>query len=407
MRVAIIGQGYVGLTITQGSLLAGHQVIGIDKSSAVIAGLKSGKSHIEGISDSVIADGVNSGALQVSDAYAPVSEADVVVIAVPTPLDEKGSADLSLLISAAKSLGEVLKSPKLIINESTSYPGTLREVIKPLIDGGSNQSHLYAISPERVDPGNQNYGVKNTPRVVGGLSDQARDAAVAFYRSFCDEVVPVSSAEVAEAAKLFENTFRFINIGLVNEFAEIMSAMGIPADEVLKAAGSKPYGFMPFHPNVGIGGHCIPVDPIYLQERAKEFGVTSKYIALSEEINHRMPKYVARRLVDEYGDIKGKKVLVVGVSYKADISDTRESPAQPFIESLKEFGAEVSWHDPLVSTWNGESSSLVAGAYDLAVVLVAHSNLTMGGWKGGPIFTTNFNPRYPDWKPLISVQQKS
>jgi len=407
MRVAIIGQGYVGLTITEGALLAGHQVIGIDKSAAVISGLKSGKSHIEGITDSVIANAVNSGAFQVSESYSQASEAEVVVIAVPTPLDAKGSADLSLLTSSAKSLGEVLKSPKLIINESTSYPGTLREVIKPLVDGASGQSHLYAISPERVDPGNKSYGVKNTPRVVGGLSDQARDAAVAFYKTFCDEVVPVSSAEVAEAAKLFENTFRFINIGLVNEFAEIMSAMGIPADEVLKAAGSKPYGFMPFHPNVGIGGHCIPVDPIYLQERAKEFGVTSKYIALSEEINHRMPKYVAKRLVDEYGAIKGKKVLVVGVSYKADISDTRESPAQPFIESLKEFGAEVSWHDPLVSTWNGESSSLVAGASDLAVVLVAHSNLSMSGWKGGPIFTTNFNPKYPDWKPLISVQQKS
>jgi len=407
MRVAIIGQGYVGLTITEGALMAGHQVIGIDKSSAVISNLKSGKSHIEGISDAVIANGVSSGALQVSDTYASVSEADVLVIAVPTPLDEKGSADLSLLISAAKSLGEVLKSPKLIINESTSYPGTLREVIKPLVDGASGQSHLYAISPERVDPGNKRYGVKNTPRVVGGLSDQARDTAVAFYETFCDEVVPVSSAEVAEAAKLFENTFRFINIGLVNELAEIMSAMGIPVDQVLKAAGSKPYGFMPFHPNVGIGGHCIPVDPIYLQERAKEFGITSKYIALSEEINHRMPKYVAKRLMDEYGDIKGKKVLVVGVSYKADISDTRESPAQPFIESLTEFGAEVSWHDPLVSTWDGESSSLVAGAYDLAVVLVAHSNLSMSGWKGGPIFTTNFNPKYPDWKPLISVQQKS
>ena len=407
MRVAIIGQGYVGLTITEGALMAGHQVVGIDKSAAVISGLKSGKSHIEGISDAVIAKGVKSGALQVSESYSQASGADVIVIAVPTPLDEKGSVDLSLLISAAKSLGEVLKSPKLIINESTSYPGTLREVMKPLIDGGSSQSHLYAISPERVDPGNKSYGVKNTPRVVGGLSDQARDAAVAFYKTFCDEVVPVSSAEVAEAAKLFENTFRFINIGLVNEFAEIMSAMGIPADEVLKAAGSKPYGFMPFHPNVGIGGHCIPVDPIYLQERAREFGLTSKYIALSEEINQRMPKYVAKRLVDEYGDIKGKKVLVVGVSYKADISDTRESPALPFIESIKEFGAEVSWHDPLVSSWNGESSSSVAGAYDIAVVLVAHSNLSMSGWKGGPIFTTNFNPKYPDWKPLISVQQKS
>ena len=341
-----------------------------------------------------------------SDSYAQASDADVVVIAIPTPLDNTGSPDLSLLVSAAKSLGEVLKTPKLIINESTSYPGTLREVIKPLVDEGSSQNHLYAISPERVDPGNRSYGVKNTPRIVGGLTDQARDAAVALYKSFCDEVIPVSSAEVAEAAKLFENTFRFINIGLVNEFAEIMSAMGIPADEVFEAAGSKPYGFMPFHPNVGIGGHCIPVDPIYLQERAKEFGLTSKYIALSQEINHRMPKYVTQRLIDEYGDIKGKKVLVVGVSYKADISDTRESPAEPFIENLKTQGAVVLWHDPLVSSWRGESCSPVSEDYDLAVVLVAHSNLSMNGWRGGPIFTTNFNQKYPDWKPLISIEHK-
>ena len=407
MRVAIIGQGYVGLTITVGALSAGHQVTGIDKSAAVVAGLNSGKSHIEGISDSLISEQIESGNFQVTNSYAAVTDAEVIVISVPTPLDASGNPDLSLLVSVARSLGEVLETPKLIISESTSYPGTLREVIKPLVDQANGQTHLYAISPERVDPGNKNFGVKNTPRVVGGLSDKARDAAVAFYKTFCDEVIPVSSAEIAEAAKLFENTFRFINIGLVNEFAEIMSAMGIPADEVLKAAGSKPYGFMPFHPNVGIGGHCIPVDPIYLQERAKEFGITSKYIALSEEINHRMPKYVARRLIDEYGDVKGKKVLVVGVSYKADISDTRESPAQPFIESLKELGAKVSWHDPLVSSWNGESSSSVSGAYDLAVVLVTHSNLSMSGWKGGPIFTTNFNPKYPDWKPLISVQQKS
>ena len=298
---------------------------------------------------------------------------------------------------------------ELALNESTSFPGTVRNLIKPEIEkySGGSIEHMYAVSPERVDPGRVDWDQKNTPRLYAGLTPEASKAVGEFYSTFCDNLVEVSSPEVAEAAKLFENTFRFINIGLVNEFAEIMSAMGIPSDEVLKAAGSKPYGFMPFHPNVGIGGHCIPVDPIYLQERAKEFGVTSKYIALSEEINHRMPKYVARRLVDEYGDIKCKKVLVVGVSYKADISDTRESPAQPFIESLKELGAEVSWHDPLVSSWNGERSSQVAGAYDLAVVLVAHSNLSMGVWKGGPIFTTNFNPKYPDWKPLISVQQKS
>ena len=405
--IGVIGLGYVGLPLALTAVESGWNVIGYDKNPDLIRGLLSGNSHIDDVSNERLITGISGGEFSLVDSPNSLSKVDICIICVPTPTTIDHHPDLTYVKSAANSISKILNPNCVIVNESTSYPGTLREVIKPLIDGGSNQSHLYAISPERVDPGNKSYGVKNTPRVVGGLSDQARDAAVAFYKSFCDEVIPVSSAEVAEAAKLFENTFRFINIGLVNEFAEIMSAMGIPADEVLKAAASKPYGFMPFHPNVGIGGHCIPVDPIYLQERGKKFGITSKYIALSEEINHSMPKYVARRLIEEYGDIKGKHLLVVGVSYKADISDTRESPAQPFIESLKELGAEVSWHDPLVPSWNGESSALVAGEYDLAVVLVAHSNLAMSGWKGGPIFTTNFNPKYPDWKPLISVQQKS
>jgi UDP-N-acetyl-D-glucosamine dehydrogenase len=295
----------------------------------------------------------------------------------------------------------------LVINESTSHPGTLREVIKPLVDAGKNLGHLYAISPERVDPGNKKFGTKNTPRIVGGLSDEARDAAVAFYRSFCDYVVPVSSAEVAEAAKLFENTFRFVNIGLVNEFSQIMGAMGIPADEVLDAAGTKPYGFMPFHPNVGIGGHCIPVDPLYLQARAQEFGLTSKYISVSQQVNDEMPKFVVERLVAEYGGVNGKNVLLVGVSYKADIADTRETPAESFIHHLEGAGAIVSWHDPLVSNWNGEESSALDGSYDLAVVLVAHSNFSMNGWKGGPIYSVNSHPNFPDWKPLISVRPKN
>jgi UDP-N-acetyl-D-glucosamine dehydrogenase len=229
---------------------------------------------------------------------------------------------------------------------------------------------------------------------------------VAFYRTFCDEVVPVSSAEVAEAAKLFENTFRFINIGLVNEFSQIMGAMGIPVDEVLKAAGTKPYGFMPFHPNVGIGGHCIPVDPLYLQARAAEIGLTSKYIAVSEEINRAMPRYMVERLSSECGGLKGKKVLVVGVSYKADIADTRETPAEPFLHHLNEFGAAVSWHDPIVNSWSGEVSSPVNGDYDLAVVLVAHSDLKMDGWRGGPIYTVNAHPKFPEWIPLLSVRPK-
>ena len=407
MRIAVIGQGYVGLTITVGALSAGHEVLGVDHSESVVKNLMSGLSHIEGIRDSEISSGVESGKYTVVNSYDLVDGSDVVVIAVPTPLTALGEPDLSLLKSASSSLGKVLRSSCLIINESTSHPGTLREVIKPLVDAGSNLGHQYAISPERVDPGNAKFGTRNTPRIVGGLSDEARDSAVAFYRTFCDEVVPVSSAEVAEAAKLFENTFRFINIGLVNEFSQIMGAMGIPVDEVLKAAGTKPYGFMPFHPNVGIGGHCIPVDPLYLQARASEFGLRSKYIAVSEEVNHAMPKYMVERLADECGGLKGKKVLVVGVSYKADIADTRETPAEPFVHHLREFGADVSWHDPIVNSWNGETSSPIEGEYDVAVVLVAHSALNMEGWNGEPIFTINSHPKFPEWKPLLSARPKS
>jgi UDP-N-acetyl-D-glucosamine dehydrogenase len=404
MRISVIGQGYVGLTISMGAISGGHEVLGVDHSQTVIDGLKSGISHIEGIPDSFIASAIKSGRYSPSISYELVNGSDLVVIAVPTPLNSDGRPDLSILKSAAKSLGTVLKKQTLIVNESTSHPGTLRELIKPLVDGENNFEHMYAISPERVDPGNAKFGTRNTPRIVGGLTDEARDAAVTFYRSFCDEVIPVSSAEVAEAAKLFENTFRFVNIGLVNEFSQIMGAMAIPVDEVLKAAATKPYGFMPFHPNVGIGGHCIPVDPLYLQARAAEFGLTSKYIAVSEKINHAMPKYMVERLANESGGLKDKKVLVVGVSYKAEIADTRETPAEPFIHHLREFGADVSWHDPIVNSWNGETSSPISGDYDLAVVLVAHSALNMEGWNGAPIFSINSHPKFPEWKPLLSVQ---
>jgi UDP-N-acetyl-D-glucosamine dehydrogenase len=406
MRVAVIGQGYVGLTITVGALGAGHEVVGIDLSETLISNLKSGKSHIEGITDSQIKSGLESGKYFPSASYSDISDAEVIVIAVPTPLSDAGQPDLSMLNSAADSLSSVLKKRVLIINESTSHSGTLREVIRERIEAGSPLGHLYAISPERVDPGNEKFGTKNTPRVVGGLSVEARDKAVAFYQTFCDEVVPVSSAEVAEAAKLFENTFRFINIGLVNEFAQIMKKMEIPVDEVLKAAGTKPYGFMPFHPNVGIGGHCIPVDPIYLQAKAGEFGLESRYISLSAQINQEMPGYVVGRLVEEFGPLKDKKILVLGVSYKADIADTRETPAEHVLHLLRGAGAKVSWHDPIVHSWMGENSSEVSGEFDLGLVLVAHKKLDLSGWGKAPIYTVNADSKNPSWIPLMSVRPK-
>ncbi len=405
MRVGIIGQGYVGLTISVGALRAGHEVIGVDYSQSLITSLSAGKSHIEGISDGEISAGLKSGKFLPTSSYGEIADCDIVVIAVPTPLGANGSADLTLLEAATTSVGQALKKKALVINESTSYPGTLRDVIRPLIEKGSPLGHMYAISPERVDPGNKNFGTKNTPRVVGGLTDQARDAAVAFYSSFCDAVLPVSSPEVAEAAKLFENTFRFINIGLVNEFAQVMGAMGIPVDEVLAAAGTKPYGFMPFHPNVGIGGHCIPVDPMYLQEKAIEFGVPSKYIAVSQEINHAMPGFIVDRLSNEIGGLKGKKIQVVGVSYKANISDTRESPAVEVVGLLRAAGAVVTWHDPLVPIWSGESSSAIDSGVDAGLVLVAHDGLDVSAWKTVPVYCVNRHPKYA-WTPLITVKSK-
>jgi UDP-N-acetyl-D-glucosamine dehydrogenase len=403
MRVAVIGQGYVGLTISIGAVNAGHEIIGIDLSESLVSSLTSGRSHIEGIADSEIAGALASGRYKPSTDYLQIAGVDLVVIAVPTPLNKDSKPDLQILESAAKLVGKSLKKKTLIVNESTSHPGTLRNLIRPIIEAQSPLEHMYAISPERVDPGNERFGTRNTPRIVGGLTDEARDKAIEFYRSFCDEVVVASSAEVAEAAKLLENTFRFINIGLVNEFTKIMNEMGIPSDEVIAAARTKPYGFMPFHPNVGIGGHCIPVDPIYLQAKAKELGIESRYIALSEAINEEMPGYVVDRLVSLCGDLRGKKVQVFGVSYKADVADTRETPASAVISILKSKGAVVSWHDPLVATWNGEESSPVDESADLGLVLVAHKKLDLSGFPA-PVYTINQNSKFPNWRPLLSVR---
>ncbi|NDA82967.1 MAG: nucleotide sugar dehydrogenase [Actinobacteria bacterium] len=402
MRVAVIGQGYVGLTISVGSLSAGHEVLGVDLSENLVAALSAGKSHIEGISDVEVAAGVKSGRYTVTSDYQLVDSCEVVVIAVPTPLGKDGAPDLSILRGAAEFLGRNLKSKKLIINESTSHPGTLRNLIKPIVEKNSSHNHLYAISPERVDPGNEKFGTKNTPRVVGGLTEDARDQAISFYRSFCDEVIAVSSAEVAEAAKIFENTFRFINIGLVNEFSQIMGAMGIPVNEVLEAAGTKPYGFMKFHPNVGIGGHCIPVDPMYLQAEAEKLGLPSRYIEISESMNQKMPEYIVGILDKRVGGLRGKRVQVLGVSYKANISDTRETPAEAVIEILMQRGAIVSWHDPLVSLWNGEASSPIDKNADIGLVLAAHNALDLSGWGSAPIYTINENRQHPQWIALLN-----
>ena len=401
MRVAIIGQGYVGLTITSGASGAGFDVLGIDKNESVVQGLNSGKSHIEGISDRQIASAISSGKFKASSDFSDIANSEIVVIAVPTPLNRSGEPDLAILESASNSIAPFLTEETLVVNESTSYAGTLRNVIAARVNTLNPKVKYFAVSPERVDPGNKSFGVKNTPRLVGGITDEAANRAVTFYSSFCDHVIKVSSPEVAESAKLLENSFRFINIGFINEFAQLMNTMGIPVSEVIAAAGTKPYGFMPFFPNVGIGGHCIPVDPLYLQKNALDHGVISKYIRLSEELNHEMPKYCVGRLEEIYRSLKGKHLLVVGVSYKPDISDTRESPAEFVIKELEKRGAKVSWHDPLVEIFIGQSSASIAGDYDLALVLVKHQVLDMSFWSKKPVYCVNSTASEPEWIPIL------
>ena len=369
MRVAIIGQGYVGLTIAIGAASAGHEVVGFDVNKELVSKLNSGVSHIEGISNSQLAAYLSTGIYKASPDPAALSDCDVVVIAVPTPLTETRDPDLSFVHAAVELIQNNVKAPTLVINESTSYPGTLRKEIAGRITG---ITHLYTSSPERVDPGNTEWGTKNTPRLIGGLTPEAVTKAKEFYSSFCDTVIEVSSPEVAEAAKIFENTFRQVNIALVNEFAQIADALGISGREVLDAAATKPYGFMEFTPGPGVGGHCIPVDPTYLAYVANEVGVPATFIKRANEVNLAMPAYVVKRVIaGAGGTVKGKTVVVVGLSYKANVADTRETPAASIIDLLRQAGAIVTWHDPLLGSWRGEESCDL-GASDVAVVVTKH-----------------------------------
>jgi len=373
MKIAIIGQGYVGLTISAFASKH-HEVIGYDNNLETVANLNAGKSHIEGVDSNQIAAAIKSGNYRATSNVADISEAEIVVIAVPTPLTKDRKPDLTFIESACKSIGENLKHPALIINESTSFPGTVRNYIKPLVEKYSKNplNHLYAISPERVDPGRVDWDQKNTPRLYAGLTPEASVKTREFYATFCDNLIEVSSPEVAEAAKLFENTFRQVNIALVNEFAEIAHALGISVHETLDAANTKPYGFMKFNPSAGVGGHCIPVDPTYLAFVAAQQGVPATFIERANEVNLEMPKYIVSRVMaDNGGSLKGKKVQVIGVSYKPNVADTRETPAELVINELKAQGAIVTWHDPVVKSWQGVTSSELGGS-EIAIVVTLH-----------------------------------
>jgi UDP-N-acetyl-D-glucosamine dehydrogenase len=371
--LAIIGQGYVGLPLAMAAVDAGWTVIGIEKSASRVNQLNSGSSPVEDISDARLANAIAANKFMASNNPADVSAASVVTICVPTPLNEEREPDLELLESATRDVSPHLSPGTLLVSESTSYPGTLRDVIIPLVNSlkSADTSNLfYASAPERVNPGDPVWDQKNTPRLVGGIDEESLKHALAFYNSICDSVVPTSTPEIAEAAKILENTFRLVNIAMINEFTQLCSAQGINVHEVIDAAATKPYGFMPFRPGVGIGGHCIPVDPLYLTWWARKGGRVASLVERSDEIANHMPIYVAERaLTLSKASTGAPRVLILGVAYKPGVGDVRETPASALRAALVARGAEVAWVDPLVPLWEGTKP--VSEEWDCDVAIVA------------------------------------
>lgn len=355
-RVTIVGQGYVGLPLAMAAVKAGWKVTGVDVSEKTVEALNQGKSHIEDVSDQEISEARSSGLYLASSDGKDVNDSDVCVICVPTPLDSNGLPDMTYLKSAVSLVAKHLKSDALLVSESTSYPGTVRDLVKPLVaslraDRGEFIS--FASAPERVDPRNSQWNMKNTPRLVSGIDELSTARVLEFYSSICETVIPVSKPEVAEMAKLLENTFRQVNIALVNQLVPFCRAIGVDVREVVDAAGSKPYGYMKFYPGAGVGGHCIPIDPLYLLWKAQQVGHELPFVAKADEVNGNMPKYVVERLFELSSPEFGSYVAILGVAYKTGISDVRESPAKFVAQALVSKGIKPVWIDPLVESFHG------------------------------------------------------
>ena len=380
--LAIIGQGYVGLPLAMAAVDAGWTVIGVDNFEAKVAQINGGSSPVEDISNTQLQAAITKGAYKATTDYSAVSQASVITICVPTPLDNKREPDLTLLRSAATGIAPFVSNETLVVSESTSYPGTLRDIIIPIITSIKPKDSLivyFASAPERVNPGDPVWNQKNTPRLVGAIDKGSQKRALAFYESICDAAVSVSTPEVAEAAKLLENTFRLVNIALVNEFTQLCSASGINVHEVIDAASSKPYGFMPFRPGVGVGGHCIPVDPLYLTWWARQNGEKADFVESADSINHAMPKYVADRALSMVNpSIKHPKVLILGVAYKPGVGDVRETPVSELRDHLKAQGADVAWHDPLVPVWEGSKPVDLDWECDIAILATKQPGMNLG-----------------------------
>ena len=401
--LAIIGQGYVGLPLAMAAVDADWTVIGIDNFDAKVVQINSGKSPVEDISDNRLQRALASGAYRASSDFSSITKASVITICVPTPLDQKREPDLSLLQSAATAIAPFVSNETLIVSESTSYPGTLRDIIIPTVNSLKPKDSVniyFASAPERVNPGDLVWNQKNTPRLVGAIDTASQVKALAFYRSICDEVVSVTSPEVAESAKLLENTFRLVNIALVNEFTMLCNSTGINVNEVIDAASTKPYGFMPFRPGVGVGGHCIPVDPLYLTWWARQNGNRAEFIESADFINHEMPKYVAQRALSMVDSLNTKpRVLILGVAYKPGVGDVRETPVSELRDHLVGLGAKVAWHDPLVTNWEDSLPVDLDWECDVAILATKQPGMNIKQLtnKGIQILDcTNSNSHFPE-----------
>ena len=373
--LVVVGLGYVGVPMAVRAGEAGLDVVGLDTSSAVVDGLNAGHSHIDDVSDVALGEALARGFRATTDP-ACIADADVVVVCVPTPLSEEGGPDLRPVVSAAGVIGEHVTPGTLVVLESTTYPGTTEEVFAPLVLADRwriGDDVMIAFSPERIDPGNTVYGVQNTPKVVGGITPECTEAARAFYAEFVDDVVATKGAKEAEMAKLLENTFRHVNIALVNEMVRFSNELDIDLWDAIDAAATKPFGYMAFRPGPGVGGHCIPVDPAYLSHRVRaKLGYAFRMVELAEEINTAAPLYVAHRLQEALNDAKlavnGARILLVGVTYKPDVSDLRQSPSTPLADRLTLWGADVAYHDPRVPVWTrhpGDPSTRLESVPDL------------------------------------------
>ena len=356
VNVAVVGMGYVGLPLAITFANAGFNVIGIEPNQEKVDMVNRGESYIGDISNAVLRKHTEAGRIRATSDYSILAEIDAVSICVPTPLSKKRDPDMSFIVSASNGLAPYMHRGMVVVLESSTYPGTTRELVLPILTEGNDlkvgEDFFLAFSPERMDPGRSDWTTYNTPKVMGGITQACTDVASAWYSKALETIVPVSSCEVAEMAKLLENTFRMINISMVNEIAQMCDRLGIDVWEVVDAAGTKPFGFMKFNPGPGMGGHCIPVDPLYLSWKMKTLNYTARFIDLASEIDANMPRYVVGKIQDALNRYKkainGSKVLLIGVTYKPNISDLRESPAIDITHLLLEKGAEVSYYDPYV-----------------------------------------------------------